>query len=250
MSSESRDQARGTAAPSLAPAAVMTIGAHPDDAEFGAGATLFRWTQGGSDATIVIATDGSKGSWNPQIDDVDLVAQRRQEQLAAAAVVGAASVAWLGQPDGELRQSPALRKAIAVLIRKHRPDVVLTHDPWQRYQLHPDHRATGLLALDAVVAAREPRFYPEHEFEAHRPAAVLLWSADDPDHAEPVDERAFEAKVQALLCHTSQSETTMGDAAASSAAQERFARQVDEHIREAGMRFGLDRAETFKRLTP
>ena len=89
--------------------------------------------------------------------------------MSAAAVLGAHSVAWLGQPDGELRHTPALRKAIASLIRKHQPDIVLTHDPWQRYQLHPDHRTTGLLALDAVVAAREPRFYPDQGFEAHRP---------------------------------------------------------------------------------
>ena len=130
------------------------------------------------------------------------------------------------------------------------PDVVLTHDPWQRYQLHPDHRTAGLLALDAVVAAREPRFYPDQGLDAHRPTAVLLWSADDPDHAEPVDDRAFDAKVRALLCHTSQSETTMGGAVASTAARERFVGDLDEHLREEGKPFGFDRAEVFKRITP
>ena len=250
MSPGPNDQPPITPGPLSTPSSVMTIGAHPDDAEFGAGATLFRWTEGGSEATIVIATDGSKGSWNPHVDHADLVAQRRREQMDAAAVLGAASVAWLGQPDGELQQSPALRKAIAKQIRKHRPDVVLTHDPWERYQLHPDHRATGHLALDAVVAAREPRFYPEQGLEAHRPTAVLLWSSDDPDHAEPVDERAFDTKVEALLCHTSQSESTMEDAAASIVARQRFVKHIDEHLRAAGKSFGLDRAETFKRITP
>ena len=250
MPSDMYDQIAQTAEPLPNPATVMTIGAHPDDAEFGAGATLFRWTANGANATIVITTDGSMGSWDPRIDHADLVAQRRREQVSAAAVLGAHSVAWLGQPDGELRHTPTLRKAIASLIRKHRPDIVLTHDPWQRYQLHPDHRTTGLLALDAVVAAREPRFYPDLGFEAHRPTAVLLWATDDPDHAEPVDERAFGAKVQALLCHTSQSETTMGGAAASSAASERFVRDIDEHLREDGEPFGFDRAEVFKRITP
>ncbi len=170
--------------------------------------------------------------------------------MSAAAVLGAQSVAWLGQSDGELRHMPTLRKAIASLIRKHRPDVVLTHDPWQRYQLHPDHRTTGMLVIDAVVAAREPRFYPDQGLDAHRPSAVLLWSADDPDHAEPVDDRAFNAKVEALLCHTSQSETTMGNAAASGAARERFVRQIDEGLRLGGGAFDLDRAEIFKRITP
>jgi LmbE family N-acetylglucosaminyl deacetylase len=228
----------------------MTIGAHPDDAEFGAGATLFRWTTSGADATILVVTDGSKGSWDPEIDDSDLVARRRAEQRSAAAILGAASVAWLGQPDGELRRTPALRKAIASLIREHRPDVVLTHDPWQRYQLHPDHRAAGMLAIDAVVAAREPRFYPNQGFEAHRPSAVLLWSADETDHAEPVNDDSFEAKIEALLCHTSQSETTMGNAAASSTGRARFVDRIDKHLRQQGSRFGIERAEAFKRITP
>ena len=244
------DEALNLLEPLPRPASVMTIGAHPDDAEFGAGATLSRWTASGATAVIVIATDGSKGSWDPHIDHADLVARRRREQVSAAAALGVHSVAWLGQPDGELRHTPELRRAIASLIRKHRPDVVLTHDPWQRYQLHPDHRATGMLAVDAVVAAREPRFYPDQGLEAHRPSAVLLWSADDPDHAEPVDGRAFDAKIEALLCHTSQSQTTMGDAAASGAARQRFVDQIDAQLRERGGPIGFDRAEAFKRVKP
>jgi LmbE family N-acetylglucosaminyl deacetylase len=236
--------------PLQVPESVMTIGAHPDDAEFGAGGTIFTWTQTGTDVTLVIATDGSMGSWDPHIDQADLVADRRREQMAAAAILGVASVAWLGQPDGELQQTRGLRKAIASLIRTHRPDVVLTHDPWQRYQLHPDHRATGFLAIDAVVAAREPRFYPDQQLEAHRPSAILLWSADEPDHAEPIDDRAFEAKVEALLCHASQSETTMGDASRSEDARARFIDTINEWMSMAGEPFGLARAETFKRLTP
>ena len=232
------------------PDSVMTIGAHPDDAEFGAGGTIFNWTQQGTVATFVIATDGSMGSWDPHIDQADLVADRRREQRAAAAILGVTTVAWLGQPDGELRQTRGLRKAIASLIRKHRPDVVLTHDPWQRYQLHPDHRATGFLAIDAVVAAREPRFYPEQQLEAHRPSAILLWSADEPDHAEPVDDRAFEAKIAALLCHASQSETTMGDANTSDDARARFIEGINGWMSTSGEPFGFARAETFKRLTP
>jgi LmbE family N-acetylglucosaminyl deacetylase len=232
------------------PTTVMTIGAHPDDAEFGAGGAIYNWTRSGATATFVIATDGSMGSWDPEIERDELVARRRGEQMAAASVLGVSNVAWLGQPDGDLRHSPALKKAIVTLIRKHRPDIVLTHDPWQRYQLHPDHRVTGMLAVDAVVAAREPRCDPDQPYEAHRPSALLLWSADEPDHVERVGEDAFKAKIEALLCHASQSRTTMGDAAASSDALERFVCEIDGWLRGAGEPFGVDRAEVFKRLTP
>jgi len=250
MASNLYDQIRREAEPLGAPASVMAIGAHPDDAEFGAGGTLSTWTAGGARAILVIATDGSMGSWDPKLDRVALVADRRREQDCAAAILGVAAVEWLGQPDGKLVHTPALREHIAVLIRKHRPDIILTHDPWQRYQLHPDHRATGMLAVDAVVAAREPRFYPDHEFESHRPSALLLWSADEPDHAERIDQTAFDAKVGALLCHATQSETTMGGASTSNDARCQFIERVDGWLRDAGRAFDMGRAETFKRLTP
>ncbi|MFV9673279.1 MAG: PIG-L deacetylase family protein, partial [Acidimicrobiia bacterium] len=172
------------------------------------------------------------------------------EQRRAANILGATSVEWLDQVDGELQHTPVLRREIARLIRVHRPDVVLTHDPWQRYQLHPDHRTTGFLALDAVVAAREPLFYPDQGLEPHRPSTILLWSADEPDHAEPVTDRAFDAKIEALLCHASQSETTMGDAALSDEARGRFIERVDSWLRSSTSRFGTDRAESFKRIVP
>ncbi len=250
MSANLYDQIPQNLEPLPAPATVMTIGAHPDDAEFGAGGTLFTWTESGARATIVIATDGSMGSWDPDMDRAALVAQRRSEQVRAASVMGVETVAWLGQPDGELRQTAALRKSLASLIRKHRPDIVLSHDPWQRYQLHPDHRATGMLAIDAVVAAREPRFYPDLGLESHRPVALLLWSADEPDHAEPVDQAAFDAKVEALLCHASQSETTLSGASGTSGARAQFVERIDRWLSDAGAAFGMERAEAFKRLTP
>ena len=244
------DQITDPPLPLPRPDRVMAIGAHPDDVEFGAGATIFNWTASGTKATIVVVTDGSKGSWDPDIDRSALVEQRKSEQLRAAAILGAENVEWLDQVDGELQHTPELRREIARLIRVNRPAVVLTHDPWQRYQLHSDHRTAGFLAIDAVVAAREPLFYPDQELESHRPATVLLWSADEPDHAEPVSTKALDAKVEALLCHASQSETTMGGAAQSRDARNRFIERVDGWLRSSAPGLDTVRAETFKRIVP
>ena len=232
------------------PARVLTIGAHPDDAEFGAGATLARWAREGSDITMCIVTDGSKGSWDADLPAADLVSRRKEEQSRAAAVLGATRVIHLGAVDGDLAYSHTLRDELAEIIRKTKPDVVVTHDPWQRYQLHPDHRATGLASTDAVVVAREPRAMAASDLEAHRPTAILLWSADEPDHAEPVDDESFDAKVDALLCHASQSETTMGGARDAEAARRAFVAKLRSHLERAGGGFGLGPAETFKRITP
>lgn len=231
------------------PERALTIGAHPDDAEFGAGATLARWAAEGTKVTMCIVTDGSKGSWDATIPDEDLIATRRHEQAMAADVLAAIEVIHLGHVDGDLVASPELRDELAGIIRKVKPNVVLTHDPWQRYQLHPDHRATGTAAVDAVVAAREPRALREGA-SAHRPDAILLWSADTPDHVEPVDQRFFDRKVAALLCHSSQASTTMADAGSSDSATEDFIRRLWDWQVSAGRTMGTGPAETFKRLTP
>ena len=93
---------------------------------------------------------------------------------------------FLGRVDGELDASPATVGAVARVIRTVRPQVVLGHDPWKRYRLHPDHRAAGFLVCDAIVAARDPHFFREHGLAHHRPDALLLWEADAPDHVEDV----------------------------------------------------------------
>ena len=230
------------------PSRVLTIGAHPDDAEFGAGATLARWARDGTDITIV--TDGSKGSWNADENQAELVKRRQREQHAAAAIIGASTVLFLDEVDGELEYSTALRLRLATIIRDVRPDVVMSHDPWQRYQLHPDHRATGLASVDAVVSAREPLAMVDSGLAAHRPVAILLWSADQPDHLEPAEPDFFDLKVQALLCHSRQSETTMGDAASDVGARDAFIDKLSQRHVDNGSRFGSGPAEIFKRLTP
>ncbi len=250
MTSDFYDELLGAGAPLETPSSALTISAHPDDAEFGAGATIARWAAVGCEVTMLVVTDGSKGSWDPDEDRDALVARREQEQAAAAAELGAVLTVHLGEVDGELEYSSDLRSAIALEIRRHKPEVVLSHDPWQRYQMHPDHRATGFAAVDGVVSAREPLALTDSGLEAHRPSALLLWSADEPDHAEPVDPQWEEVKVRALLCHSSQGGTTRGDAHANSANRAAFEERIHEWHRSNGTALGLGPVESFKRLTP
>jgi LmbE family N-acetylglucosaminyl deacetylase len=235
--------------PLSTPARALTIGAHADDAEFGAGGTLARWAAAGCEVTLLIVTDGSKGSWDPGADPGTLATLRRDEAAAAAERLGAAGVAFLDYVDGETAPTPELRRDLCSWIRRLRPDVVLTHDPWERYQLHPDHRAVGFSALDAVVAAREPLFYPDLGPGPHRPGALLLWSADAPDHWEDIT-ATLGTKIEALLCHSSQGTTTMGGADRNESRREAFSTRVREWAASAGEATGMAAAEAFKRITP
>jgi LmbE family N-acetylglucosaminyl deacetylase len=231
------------------PQRALAVGAHPDDIEFGAGGTLARWAAAGCEVSMVIVTDGSKGSWDRAASPLVLRARRKDEQLAAAKVLGTSHVVFLDYLDGELVYSMELRAEMCRQVRLMRPDVVLTHDPWQRYQLHPDHRVTGLAVVDGVVAARDHLFFPEQGLAAHRPGALLLWSADEPDHWEDVS-ASLAAKTAALLCHSSQAETTMGGADQDEASRDAFVDRVGARAKEMGATAGLPAAEAFKRVTP
>lgn len=232
------------------PARVLTIGAHPDDAEFGAGAAIARWADAGAHVTVCVVTDGSKGSWNADEDAPSLIARRSEEQRLAAQELGVQEVIHLGYVDGELEYSKALRRELVRQIRFARPDVVLSHDPWKRYQLHPDHRASGFAAVDAVVDAREPLAHKDLDLPAHRPSSLLLWSPDEADHAEPVEPKWIAIKIRALLCHSSQSTTTMGGAASGQDERQAFEQKLAAWHDASGAAFGIGPAETFKRITP
>jgi LmbE family N-acetylglucosaminyl deacetylase len=226
------------------PARALAIGAHPDDVDFFCGATLAKWAADGCEVHILVCTDGSKGTWDPQADEAALIATRQDEQRAAAKALGATGeVGFLGWSDGELASGLEQRAQVADFIRRTRPDVVLGHDPWKRYRLHPDHRNAGWLTTDGVVAARDPKFFPDQPHPHHRPDRLLLFEADQPDHAEDVTGH-IEDKYRALLAHESQFESTMRSETDPELI--RFHQRVEGRLAAAGRAIGVTHAEVFK----
>jgi LmbE family N-acetylglucosaminyl deacetylase len=229
------------------PSVALAIGAHPDDIEFGCGGTLAKWATAGCRIHHLVCTDGSKGSWDPGEDTARLVATRQDEQREASRRLGGdGKVIFLGWTDGELEPGLRQRWEVAYWIRRIKPQIVLGHDPWRRYRLHPDHRNAGFLATDGIVAARDPHFFPEQGEAPHRPDALLLWEADEPDHVESIvgfEDRKFEA----LLAHRSQFRSTMRINDEDSSVEAFRARLTDRHAK-TGASNGLAAAEAFKLL--
>jgi LmbE family N-acetylglucosaminyl deacetylase len=217
----------------------LAIGAHPDDVELQAGGTLAAWVRDGVHVELACLTAGEKGTHDPAASPAEVARARQLETLAAAAELGLAGVHWLGATDGELEVTLALRVGVARLVRQLRPDVVVGHDPWRRWLLHPDHRAAGFLTVDGVIAARDPLYAPELASEGlppHRPHSVLLFGTDAPDEVVDISD-TIDAKLASLRAHRSQIEDTAD-----------LDRRVRSWNAAIGAEFGLPMAEAFHLL--
>lgn len=223
---------------------VMVVGAHPDDPEFGAAGTVARWVQQGWTAVYVLCTNGDKGSSDPTMTSERLAVIREAEQRKAAAIVGAREVVFLGCHDGGLEDTPEFRGQIVRLIRKHRPDIVMTHDPWRRYMVHRDHRIAGQVTLDAVFPySRDRLFYPEHEAEGLKPHKVLevyLFGAETPDTVVEIED-TLGTKMKAIACHVSQ----VGDHTAD---WDKWVKEYRERMSRMNKRQDQPMAELFRRI--
>lgn len=225
-----------------APGRALVVGAHPDDAELYAGGTIARWIAGGCYVAFLVLTDGRLGSHDPTIDPSEVAATRNAEARSAAAFLGVSEIIFGGFADGGLRQSlePAT-ELVAATIREVRPDVLLGHDPWRLYELHPDHRAAGFATCDGLVAAREHHAIPslrQRGLSPHRPRELWLMGTTQPDTFVEVTE-TMPVKLDALALHKSQF-----------AHLDDWAEGVERWNAEIGAERGYRRAEAFHRIAP
>ena len=197
----------------LQPKIVLGIAAHPDDLDFGASGTMAKFAAEGAEVHYLIITDGSKGSDDIEITTAELVKMREAEQHVAAKLIGAKSVTFLGYPDGELEVTMQLKRDIVKVIRTIKPDVAITMDPSMLYSAnrgfinHPDHRAAGQAALDAIFPlARDHMSFPElfaDGYKPHKIKTVLLINFDASNFLVDIS-TTFETKIAALKAHASQ----------------------------------------------
>jgi LmbE family N-acetylglucosaminyl deacetylase len=190
----------------------LIIAAHPDDIDFSAAGTVALWTDAGIDVTYCLVTDGDAGGFDEAMPRAEMAPLRRKEQTAAAACVGVRDLRFLGYPDGRVEPSLALRQDLARVIRQVQPDRVVCPSPERNYQRigvsHPDHRAVGSAALDAVYPdARNPFAFPElladEQLRPWKVREVWISTLSGADHYVDIT-GTFSRKVAALRAHESQ----------------------------------------------
>ncbi|MGO9558130.1 MAG: PIG-L deacetylase family protein [Acidimicrobiales bacterium] len=205
------------ATPETVPTSALVVVAHPDDVDFGAAGTVATWTALGCRVTYCIVTDGAAGSADPKVDLSTLVSTRQREQREAGRVVGVDDVEYLGYPDGQLEPTLEVRRDISRVIRRVRPDRVITQSPERNFERirasHPDHLAAGEATLRAVYPdARNPFAHPELlevGYEPFEVPEVWLMTAPHADRVVDITD-VFDRKIAALRCHVSQLSDPVG----------------------------------------
>jgi LmbE family N-acetylglucosaminyl deacetylase len=189
---------------------VLVVVAHPDDIEWGLAGTVARWVEEGKTVSYLLVTRGEAGSEDPNLSAAEAGAVREDEERAAAAVVGVRDVYFLDWADDTVVYGLELRRALARLIRRLRPEVVVTYQPglfWGSGNVnHADHRATTLATMDAILDASLLHGFPElraEGFEPWRGVKRLLLSSD-PDADLAVDvSGTIDKAIASLQAHAS-----------------------------------------------
>jgi LmbE family N-acetylglucosaminyl deacetylase len=197
------------------PRKVMSIHAHPDDQEFSVAGTLAKWARAGCEIISVVITSGDAGSNDPAHDasyKPTLAQVREAEQTAANDMIGIKETVFMRYPDGELEPTVALRKEVTKLVRRYKPDVVVTGDPQavfygNGYINHPDHRAAAQVATYAVFPSSGSRLLfadlLAEGFEPHNVKRLYLHGPEKPDTWIDIAD-TIDTKIAALKKHVSQ----------------------------------------------
>ena len=228
-----------------APKRAMAVTPHPDDCEGGCGGTLAKWIKEfGTVASVVMCTNGNKGTGDRGMTSAKLADTRVVEQRNASDIVGVTDVVFLGHPDGGLEDPEIFRSQVPRELRRFKPDLILCIDPYRTTShTHRDHRKSGQVALDAAFSyAWSYPHFPEHiaeeGLEPHRVEQAFLWGSEDPDVFINI-QKYLDVKVDSLGAHASQMSSTREERL------ERIKNNSGRHREKTGLEY----AEGFRRIT-
>jgi len=184
---------------------IICFGAHPDDIEIGCAGLLKKQFVEKHDVYFVVLTNGEHGFKLNSSNRDERIEIRRKEQLELAEALGIKKVYFLGQKDGFLEYSEALRRDIVELIKTLRPEIIFSFDPAnQKYDdlnlYHRDHRIAAQLVFDACFAAKNAWMYPG---KLHAVKQIYFYASDHPNHYEDVSD-LMDFKLELISLHRSQ----------------------------------------------
>ena len=185
---------------------ILSIGAHPDDADTSPSGLLLKLKDAGWDIRLLSITDGSAGTYRTELPRSEVALKRRSEAAASGRLLGC-RYDVLDQPDGQLMPTLENREMLIRYIRSYKPDVIVTNRP---NDYHADHRNTALLVQDASFLLTVPKICQDTPYLEHTPT-ILFWSDDfklpypfRSDIVVPIRAERIEQLTQLASCHECQ----------------------------------------------
>lgn len=220
---------------------ILCVQPHPDDTDIAAGGTVAWMTAQGKKVVYVTMTDGRIGTSNPDLYPEKLARIRMREQEEAAKTLGVNTLIWMNYRDSELKIGEEARNRLITLIRRFKPSLILTVDPWLTYEIHPDHLATGRLAAEAALFAGLPHANPgdiREGLTAHSTPFIAFYWTRKPNVY--IDITSYiDVKLKAVAAHRSQFPEDSLD---------RFQEILKAYCKLTGKKIGVEYAEPFKLL--
>src|SRR5438270_3622832 len=190
---------------------VLVFTPHPYDDVFGAGGTIALLNRNLNKIYIVIYTNDDKGSYDPKMTSQELARIRKAEEELSEGLLGTPkeNIIWMGYDDGMLEYAPQpkLVEEATAIIRRIRPDVLLSvdHGEWYERWHKTDHRMGAFNTIDAVRAAEFWLYFPNQRLQQGlQPytVPVMYFFYPSPQEAnyfvyiEPVAELKFDAAAK------------------------------------------------------
>lgn len=219
---------------------ILAFGVHPDDLELGCGGTILAAIAEGKKVAVVDMTRGELGTRGT-------ADTRTREALNAAKVLGVEHRENLDMRDGFFQNDEENIRKVIISIRKYQPTVVLCSAPEDR---HPDHGRSSKLIVDAAFLSGLRKIETEYNGEPQqswRPANVFHYIQDrylKPDFVYDISAH-FEQKMKAVLCYTTQFNTTDGSEPATYISNPDFLDVIKARALMFGKRIGVTFAEGY-----
>ncbi len=187
-------------------ASLLCVQPHPDDNEVGAGATIAKLVKSGCRVTYLTITDGRIGTSEREADPNEIRLIRRKEAEESARLLGVSSTIFLDYEDAGYTDARELCRRIVSVIRDVQPEMVMSTDPFLPYEAHPDHRAAGMAAAEAVLFSSFPHFYSYGAVATSKTwpvKGVAFYNTAYPNTFIDVD-ATWELKIGSIAVHQSQ----------------------------------------------
>lgn len=219
---------------------ILAFGVHPDDVELGCSGTLIAAVAQGKKVAVIDLTRGELGTRG--------TAETRDVEAAhAAKAMGIHARENLAMADGFFQKDEVNTRKVIVAIRKYRPEIVLCNAPEDR---HPDHGRSSELVADAAFLSGLRKIKTEYEGkeqEHWRPSYVFHYIQDrylKPDFLFDISD-TYEQKIKAVLCYTTQFNTTDASEPATYISNPDFLDVIKARALMFGKRIGVKYAEGY-----